>query len=89
MRYASVILSLPFDGIYSYSFEDMNVFFGVRVIVPFGKREMTGFVVGVQDEIPDGGFEIKSIKRVVDKEPVFNESLYELAKWMSNMQLLR
>lgn len=87
MRYASVILSLPFDGIYSYSFEDLNVFFGVRVIVPFGKREMTGFVVGVQDEIPDGGFEIKSIKRVVDKEPVFNESLYELAKWMSNMYL--
>ena len=48
MKYASVVLSLPFDGLYTYSFEDMNVIFGVRVIVPFGKREMTGFVVDLR-----------------------------------------
>lgn len=87
MKYASVVLSLPFDGLYTYSFEDMNVIFGVRVIVPFGKREMTGFVVDVQDSCPNCDFEIKSIKRVVDREPVFNDELYKMAQWMSTMYL--
>lgn len=87
MRYLSVILSLPFDGLYTYSFDQEDVKFGVRAIVPFGKREMTGFVVDVFDDKPEGCFEIKSIKRVIDKEPVFNQELYDLAKWMSKMYL--
>lgn len=87
MKYLSVVLSLPFDGLYTYFYDKEEVKFGVRVIVPFGKREMTGFVVSIDDNKPEGDFEIKSIKRVVDKEPVFNQELYDLAKWMSTMYL--
>lgn len=86
--YASVIVALPFDAIYTYNIPDKlkdSVVFGIRVIVPVGKREMTGFVVSVGDAEPEGKFTIRDIKRVVDKTPVFNEDLFDISKWMSRM----
>ena len=76
MKYASLILDLPYEAVYSYivppSMEEQAIF-GVRAIVPFGHRKMTGYIIGTSDEKPLGDYELKMIDRVIDKEPVFNK----------------
>ena len=88
MKYASLILDLPYEAVYSYivppSMEE-QAFFGVRAIVPFGHRKMTGYIIGTSDEKPLGDYELKMIDRVIDKEPVFNKVLLDLAIWMQGM----
>ena len=88
MSYATVLLQLPYEASYSYIVPERlsgEAGFGKRCIVPFGRRTMTGFIVGVSEEKPEGDFELREIERVVDKEPVFNETLLDIARWMGSM----
>ena len=84
IRYAQVSVPVPLRSEFTYSFdsEAMDVKPGVRVIVPFNRRKLQGYVLSVTDEKPSVGFEIKGIQRVVDKEPLFDKKDYELAVWM-------
>ena len=48
-KYAQVVFPLPFRNAFTYLIPDEfteSVKVGVRVVVPFGKRVLTGFVVG-------------------------------------------
>ena len=85
MKYAEVLLNLPYEASYSYMIPDeleADAVFGVRVSVPFGRRKMTGFIVAVTEARPDGDYALKAIERVIDKAPVFNEILLDIARWM-------
>ena len=88
MKYAELLLQLPYEASYSYLVPDSleeKASFGKRAVVPFGKRRMTGFIIGISDSRPDGDFELKAIERVIDDEPVFTPALLDLARWMRNM----
>ena len=88
MKYAEVLLNLPYEASYSYVIPDeltQGAVFGVRVSVPFGRRKMTGFIISVSSDKPDGDYELKAIERVIDKAPVFNETLLDIARWMRTM----
>lgn len=88
MKYALVLLQLPYEASYSYAVPENleeKAGFGKRCIVPFGRRTMTGFIVDVSEARPKGDFELKEIVRVIDDEPVFTESLLDIAKWMRGM----
>ena len=86
IRYAQVVVPVPLKAEFTYSFDSdqMEIVPGIRVIVPFGTRRknLQGYVISVSDTKPDGGFEIKQVKRAVDKEPLFDKSDYDLALWM-------
>ena len=84
VRYAQVSVPVPLKSEFTYSFDpsSMDVKPGVRVIVPFNRRKLQGYVLSVTDEKPEVGFEIKAIQRVVDKEPLFDKRDYDLALWM-------
>ena len=58
---------------------------GKRAMVPFGGRDCLGFIIGIQDTPPQGVAidAIKPIRRVVDREPVFDDRDLELAKWVA------
>jgi primosomal protein N' (replication factor Y) len=62
---------------------------GKRVMAPFGRREMTGYVIGERTEPPPGLKDgmIKTVRRVVDEKPIFDESDIELARWMAGYYL--
>ena len=86
MKYADVILPIPSDNIFTYKIpEDMKLDKGYRVVVPLGAsgRTVTGFVVGVKNEIQDSSFEVKYIKSSLDTEPVFDDSVMSLASFIS------
>jgi primosomal protein N' (replication factor Y) len=54
-------------------------------MVPFGKREVLGYIIAGHDRPPAGleSGKIKTVRRVVDREPVFDEDNIALAKWMA------
>ena len=76
MKWVSVVLSVPFEGEFTYSVPEKmegEALFGRRVIVPFGRSKKTAFITKEIYTKPEVDFEIKDIERVVDKEEVFNE----------------
>lgn len=55
---------------------------GVRVIVPFARMTLEGFVLEIKNS-SDINSELKSIVNVVDENIVLNKELLDLGKWMS------
>ena len=56
---------------------------GHRVLVPFGPRKVTGFVV-VTDACPDPDLkDIKAILDLMDEEPLLNQDQIDLARWLA------
>jgi primosomal protein N' (replication factor Y) len=58
---------------------------GKRVMAPFGRREVLGYITA-RRETPPAGLEegaLKPLRRVVDKETVFDNRDLELARWMA------
>lgn len=90
-RYAEVIVDVSarrVDKPFHYSIDDMleeSVCLGSRVLVPFGRRQVEGYVVGFVDQ-PDVEA-VKPIIDVIDPEPVFTQDQLQLAEWMSDHYL--
>jgi primosomal protein N' (replication factor Y) len=55
---------------------------GCRVIVPFGKRKLTGVVLERHDQKPE--METREVLRLLDSEPVVDGELLKLARWIAN-----
>lgn len=55
---------------------------GCRVLVPFGKKELEGFVLNLTEE-ENVEYEVKDILSVIDETPVLNEEMLELGRFMS------
>ncbi len=84
IKYAKVLVPVPLKQDFLYSFDDeaLNVLPGIRVQVPFRNRKMQAYVIDVLEQQPECNFEIKSILKAIDKEPLFGKQEYELALWM-------
>lgn len=59
---------------------------GMRVKVPFGNKELSGFVLKISENI-DTSYELKYIVDVIDDKPVLNEEMISLGKYMSKKYL--
>ena len=58
---------------------------GSRVIVPFGKKLQSAFIVGIHEDIDDelrGA--IKDVEELIDETPVVNGDILELTRWMAD-----
>lgn len=55
---------------------------GIRVLVPFGKQKLEGFVLEIKAN-EEQNYELKDIIEVIDDEPVLNSELLELGKIMA------
>ena len=65
---------------------NLNVEIGIRCLVPFGNKQLEGFVVAIKDEVPNE-YKIKEIIDVIDKTPILNEELLSLGKYISKKTL--
>jgi len=54
---------------------------GSRVRVPFGRREVTGLVLGAADQSEVAYHKLKPIRRVLDREPLMPATLLALLEW--------
>jgi primosomal protein N' (replication factor Y) len=86
--YASVSVNLPVEGAFTYEVPENlrdSIFLGTRLAVPFGKRTVTGYVVGFEKK-PDIK-NIKPITEVLDELPLFDEKKLKFFQWMSSYYL--
>ena len=87
--YAGVVVELinkNIDKVFSYKIpSNLNVKIGERVLVPFGRMNLEGFVVEINDNKPD--YDIKEINSLIDDEPVLNEEMLELGKYICKKTL--
>ncbi|MGH0054371.1 MAG: replication restart helicase PriA [Sphaerochaetaceae bacterium] len=87
--FVKVLLDLPLDHSFTYQVPDGmegTARIGHRVVVPFAKREMTGYVVESLDQV-DADYTIRELKRVIDDTPLYSENTIALAEWMSRFYL--
>ncbi|MDD4037047.1 MAG: primosomal protein N' [Sphaerochaeta sp.] len=87
--FAQVALDLPLKQSFTYTIDPemaKKVEVGHRVVVPFGKREMTGYVIELLDAF-SAAYELKPIKRVIDASPLYGRQTIDLAAWMSRYYL--
>ena len=65
---------------------DGKVKVGMRVLVPFGKQTLEGFVLNIEKN-KHVDYELKKIINVVDENPVLNEEMLELGNYISKKTL--
>ena len=83
--FVDVVVSLPVDGEFTYIVPDEfapDVEIGKRVLVPFGKRTVTGYIVNIKHKAL-----IKNIKPVIDlldTTPLFDSRRLKFFRWLSS-----
>jgi primosomal protein N' (replication factor Y) len=83
LKYADVHVGLPVEGPFTYIIpSDFILVTGCRVVVPFGKRKITGYVVNLHNNKPQN-FKLKSILEIIDYDPIFDHKLERLAKYVA------
>jgi primosomal protein N' (replication factor Y) len=56
---------------------------GRPVLVPFGRKLISGFVVGISETPPAGDFRLRPLREVFASQPSIPEALVDLALWVS------
>lgn len=83
--FADVALPVPLDATFTYVIADAQPVVGGRVLVPFGQgqgKTLSGIVTKLHDEKPSAKV-IKRIAQVIDSEPVIDEKLIALGRWIA------
>ena len=82
-----VAVALPVSGTFTYRDprRGMTMPPGTQVVVPFGGRTVTGFVLG-PGVLPEGAGAVKprEIEAVVSGEPAFDEEMLGLCRWAAD-----
>jgi len=87
--FAQVVFPLSFRNVFTYSIPEVfidSVKTGVRVVVPFGKRVLTGFVIEVTETSPEIK-NIKPIRDVLDETPIFDTTALKFYEWIADYYL--
>lgn len=83
----AVAFNIPLNQTFTYkNTTEKTHQLGCRITASFGKRTLTGWVVGLPEKEPEE-FKVKEIDKVVDSDPLFDESLLELARWLASLAL--
>ncbi|MBW2598728.1 MAG: primosomal protein N' [Deltaproteobacteria bacterium] len=83
--FVNVVVSIPSANPFTYAVPDgmeNQIAVGKQVLVPFGRRKVTGYIVGSTPST-----EIKSVKNIIellDAEPLFNVEDLEFYRWTSD-----
>ncbi|HET7112191.1 MAG TPA: hypothetical protein VFI57_01050, partial [Pyrinomonadaceae bacterium] len=59
---------------------------GARIVVPLGRKLVTGYIVGLIDELATelAEIDIKDAQSLVDLEPVCSREILQLARWVAD-----
>jgi primosomal protein N' (replication factor Y) len=84
--FAKVVINIPIEKILSYKVpglleESLNI--GKRVLVPLGKRKVTGYIVELVNSETFDGTPIKYIIELLDPDSLFNEEDLKFYRWIS------
>ncbi|USD32735.1 MULTISPECIES: primosomal protein N' [Vibrio] len=81
---ARVALPVPLDKQFDYQIPaHLFPVIGGRVSVPFGPQTLVGVVTALVNQSEFSIDKLKPLKQVLDSQPVWPDSLYELLQWCS------
>jgi primosomal protein N' (replication factor Y) len=81
-----VAVPAPLRRCFDYAIPDTTFALcrGMRVRVPFGRREIVGFLIDIADQSVIKRERLKTVLRVLDSEPVLPEELLSLLQWAAD-----
>lgn len=80
----NVGLPVPLRQSFSYTTTEPKLAAGLRVQVPFGRRQLVGFVEGMQDDDSESGYTLKPISSVLDVKPIWTDDIWQLVCWSAD-----
>ena len=86
-EFAEIAVELPIEGTFTYLVPEelrADVRTGRRVLVPFGRRTVTGYVLGFLSAPPEGVTGVKPLIDLLDPFPVFDAKKLEFYRWLSS-----
>lgn len=89
-RYFDLAFDIPLDKTFTYRADSAGLAtVGKRAMAPLGRGEKAGYIIGEQSNPPVGVPEtsIKELRRIIDKEVIFDTPDIELARWMAGYYL--
>ncbi|MBI2820785.1 MAG: primosomal protein N' [Acidobacteria bacterium] len=88
MRLVEVAVAVPVRRTFTYTFSaDLDLAAGMRVLVPFGRKLMTGYVTGFPKDTQINASLLKPVRKVLDFEPVLSPELLRLGFWTARYYL--
>lgn len=88
-RTVDIALPLPLDDVFSYILPEElehHAELGKRVLVPFGKKILTGIIVGFPSSPPS--IPLKPVIDIIDEQPTFSQELLKLTRWIADYYLV-
>ena len=84
MMHLEVAVAAPVTETLTYSFPEENITLqpGIRLLVPLGRRKVTGYLLAVNEASPTQ-YKIKPISEILDTEPLFPENSIPFFRWIS------
>src|SRR3989338_7334109 len=85
--FAEVVFGIPVNKIFLYKIPDRLKPLctkGIRVFAPFGRRNLIGYIVALQDK---ADIETKELIEILDDKPVVNEEMLKFTRWISDYYL--
>jgi primosomal protein N' (replication factor Y) len=89
-RFAEVAVPVHVFQTFTYRLPDdliSSAIVGARIVVPLGKRLVTGYIVGLRDNFSEEEADetvIKDAEAVLDSVPVVTNELLAITKWVSD-----
>ena len=84
-EYIEVAVALPVFQSLTYCIPEALANFvatGKRVLIPLGRRRVTGYVLGSSREVD--GKEVKAVLDVLDEQPLFPSAMVPFFRWISD-----
>jgi primosomal protein N' (replication factor Y) len=83
--FIEVAIALPVYGTFTYELQHPPAAAGQRVLVPFGRRRVTGYVLG--ETAADPQLEIKPVLDILDEVPLFPQQMIPFFRWIADYYL--
>lgn len=90
-QFAELALPLPMKQTFTYRLPENiqeNVKIGSRLLVPFGKRNLTGYTVELHEHLEEGleieESQIKNAIELLDEEPLVTDEILRLTNWTAD-----
>ena len=94
--FAEVVFGVPINRVFLYKIPEKLKSLskkGIRVFAPFGRRNLIGYIVALQDKsdpvLRHNGtcIETKELIEILDAEPVVNDEMLKFTRWISDYYL--
>src|SRR5258708_18236768 len=89
--YVEAVLPVPLRRAFTYRVPEWmrgSIKLGARLLLPFGRRNLTGYAVGLHPELPHDveidESKIKDVIEVIDDEPLITHEILKLTQWTAD-----